>query len=492
MVSMDENRSLAKTTIHGTLWMYAAMYSGKFINLISLTILARLLLKEEFGIANFALVFVSMIDFPGLGIGPALIYHDKDSKRTNSGFWLAILVGILMTIGTLWGAPLMGDYFKDPRAIPVIRGFAVYFLFVAFGVVPSSILNKDLSFKQKFIPDLIGSLSKGFVSVTMAFMGFGAWSLIAGNLMQTLVVTIVLWIVWRTDWRPSFQFDIKEAWSILKYAGSIVSIYLLAMLIMNIDYLLIGRFLGAAALGVYSLGFRIPELLIKQFYVALSQVLFPVFTKMRAKTEVLGQGFLISLRYILMITAPAAIGLALLSRPLVLLIFGEKWSDAIPVMAAISFYILFLSMDFNSGDAFKAQGRPDIIPRIQIVNVVVAIPVLWWAVVHFGTIVAVAWAQVALAVTMGAFRLLVAAHLLQIPKNRLIQLFQPLVISTGIMAASVLAVLQLVSDSSPLVQLVLAIPTGALVYGASLWVVEREAVLQASKLLRSAVSGGSS
>lgn len=486
---MVEHQSLTKITIFGTLWMYAAMYSSKLVNLISLTILARLLLKEDFGIANFALVFVSMVDFPGLGIGPALVYHDKDSDRTNSGFWLAIIVGFIMTIGTALGAPLIGDYFKDARAVPVIRGFAIYFLLVGFGVVPSSLLTKNLSFKLKFIPDFVGSVSKGIVSIALAFLGFGAWSLIAGNLMNTLMSTIVLWMVWRSGWRPSFRFNRKEAWSLMKYAGSIVAIYVLAMLIVNLDYLLIGRYLGAIALGVYVLGFRIPELLIKQFYVAIGQVLFPVFTKMKANSEVLGNSFMVTLRYILILTAPMAIGMALISRPIILVAFGEKWVDAIPVMTAISIYTLFSSLDFNAGDVFKAQGRPEIIPRIQLLSLAVALPVLWWSVSYFGTIVAVAWGQVFLAVVMGLVRLFIVAHLLHIPKIKIFQLFQPLLVSTGLMATSLIVLMRLVADLAPLLQLIFTIPTGAFVYVASLWLFEREAVLQASKALRSAISG---
>jgi O-antigen/teichoic acid export membrane protein len=241
---------------------------------------------------------------------------------------------------------------------------------------------------------------------------------------------------------------------------------------------------------VYVLGFRIPELLIKQFYVALGQVLFPVFTKLKAQSEIFSQGFLITLRYILMITAPMAIGLALISQPLVILAFGEKWADAIPVMAAISIYTLFSSLDFNSGDVFKAQGRPDIIPRIQLLNLVVAIPVLWWSVAYFGTIIAVAWAQVGLAIVLGIVRLFIVAHLLSIPKIKIFQLFQPLFVSTGIMATVILIILELFAGTSPLIQLVLTIPIGALVYIVSLWLFEREAVLQAGQVLRSTVSGG--
>jgi O-antigen/teichoic acid export membrane protein len=191
-----------------------------------------------------------------------------------------------------------------------------------------------------------------------------------------------------------------------------------------------------------------------------------------------------------MITAPMAVGLAIISRPLVLTIFGEKWSDAIPVMAVISFYVLFSSLDFNSGEVFKAQGRPEIIPRIQILNLVIAVPVLFWSVTNFGTIIAVAWAQAALAVVMGITRLLIVAHFLNIPKIQIFQVFKPPFISTGLMTTIIILVLRLTEGATPILQLFLTIPIGAMVYGVSLWLLERDAVLTAWKVLRHALARG--
>src|SRR5574338_563017 len=115
----------------GTVWKYVSLYAGRLVNVIGLMILARVLLKEDFGVAAYATVVLSFIDFPGLGVGQALVYYPKDAKRTNTAFWLVIVFGVLLTAVMYLGAPLVGMYYRDDRAIPVVRALSLYFLFVA-------------------------------------------------------------------------------------------------------------------------------------------------------------------------------------------------------------------------------------------------------------------------------------------------------------------------------------------------------------------------
>lgn len=490
MTSTTIKAGLVKKTVTGTLWAYAALYGGKFVNLIGITILARILSQEEFGVASYALVVISLLDFPGLGIGPALVFHRREKERTNTAFWLAIVIGLTMTVLTALFAPLAGTYFNDPRAVPVTRALSVYFIIVALGVVPSSLLNKELSFKRKFFPDLAGAINKGIFSIVLALVGFGAWSLVAGNLVNTLTTTIFLWLVWRSNWRPSLHFDASYARSLLIYGAHIVSIYFLGILLLNVDYLLVGRYLGAAALGVYMLAFRIPELLIKQFYSAISEVLFPVFTKVKEEAGALEYGFLHAMRYISLMTIPMALGLALVARPLILTVFGEKWAEAIPVTSAIALYTLFRSFYFNAGDLFKAQGRPAVITRLHIFNLIVLVPALWFAVTRFGTINAVAWMQVAVVFTVGTIRLFVATRMLKIPFFNMIKVFIPALTCSAFMAVAVIASLYLTNSSTPLVQLIVSITVGALTYLGATYLLHKEMVLTASRTLRAALVRG--
>jgi PST family polysaccharide transporter len=490
MTSTTVDKSLVRKTVTGTLWTYAAHYSGKIVNLIGVTILARLLSQEEFGVASYALVVISLLDFPGLGIGPSLIYHKREKDRTNTAFWLAILIGVIMTAATALLAPLVGLYFQDARAVPVTRALSVYFILVAFGVIPSSLLNKQLSFKRKFIPDLAGAINKGVVAIMLALVGFGAWSLVAGNLINTLTTTIVLWFVWRSSWRPELHFDRQYVRPLLGYAAHIVSIYFLGILLLNVDYLLVGRYLGAAALGIYMLAFRIPELLIKQFYAAISEVLFPVFTRVKDDAEALKRGFLEAMKYISLMTVPMALGLALVARPLVLTVFGEKWAEAIPVTSAIALYTLFRSFYFNAGSLFKAQGRPDVVTRLHLFNLVILVPALWYAATQYGTISAVAWMQVAVVFFVGTIRLYVGSRMLDLPFASMIKVFVPALTGSAIMALAVTAALILTEPYPPMIQLVVAVAVGGLTYLAAIFALHRDMLLTASRTLRSALVRG--
>ncbi|MFQ5617011.1 MAG: lipopolysaccharide biosynthesis protein, partial [Anaerolineales bacterium] len=333
-MTSDSQPNLARETVRGTFWTYASYYSGKLMIFLSTIILARLLTKDDFGVVGYALVTISFLDvLNNLGVGPALIYHREDPKAADTGFWLGLAVsgGLL---GLAWlVAPLAGWYFGDPRAIPVIRVLSLTFPLSAFSNIHDSLLRKGLAFKNKFIPDFARAVGKGLFSILFALLGFGAWSLIFGQLIGVAVTVVAYWKV--LPWRPSLRFVSSLARSLLRYGISIVALNSLAMLLLNLDYLFIGRFMGAEALGVYTLAFRLPDLSITQFCRVISTVVFPVYVKMRDDPSALRKGFLITLRYVSVVTIPLGVGLALVAEPFVITILTDKWLEAIPVMQAI-------------------------------------------------------------------------------------------------------------------------------------------------------------
>jgi PST family polysaccharide transporter len=228
---MNSQQNLTKATLQGTLWSYTSRYSGKFLVFISTAVLARLLLKEDFGIAGYALVIIGFMEvLEGLGIGPALIYHHDDEKRLDTAFWVGLAVGaLLFTLSWFVVAPLAGTFFQDARAVPVTRALGLEFLISAFSLVHAAILTKKLAFGRKFVPEMSRSLSKGIASIALALLGFGAWSLILGQLAGVLIQTLVYWIV--VPWRPAFHFQRKAARALLSYGAGIVSIDSLGILI---------------------------------------------------------------------------------------------------------------------------------------------------------------------------------------------------------------------------------------------------------------------
>ncbi len=482
-VSGSEKKNILRATVQSTFWIYAATYSGKLMVFLSTVILARLLTEADFGLAGYALVVIGFLDvLHDLGVGRALIYYDDTPRTRDTAFWTSLAVGMGLFLIVWVGAPLVGAYFNDMRSVPMTRALGLTFPFSAVSNVHNALLSKHLNFKQKFIPDLVRSTSKGALSIALAWMGFGAWSLVWGQVGGTAVSIFAYFLVLR--WRPRLRFDREMLRPLMGFGLNVVAVDSLGVVFNNVDYLLVGRYLGAAALGIYSVAFRVPELLVKTLVNNVSTVLFPAFSKMKDDSEALKSTFLVAMRTVTMATIPIALGLAAVARPLTLVLFTERWAEAIPVMAAISIYTMIRSWTFNIGAVYRAQGRPEILTRLSIVKLAVLIPSLWWAVAVEGSIYAVGWTQVANAVFAGVLNLVVAARVLNLPALTVLGTIWPAAVSGTIMTGVVLLVIELLGGYPPLVQLIAAVAAGVPVYAGGLWWLERDFMLKTgSKLL---------
>ncbi len=479
--------NLAKATVRGTFWTYASFYTGKLLVFLTTVILARLLVEEDFGVAGYALVVMTFLEvLNDMGVSPALIYYRKDPEATDTAFWLSQLIGIIMFLITFFGAPLVGAFFRDARAVPVTQALALTFPISSLGQTHDVLLRKQLSFGRKFVPDFAKALSKGIVSIILAWLGFGAWSLIIGQVVGRISATAALW--WVMPWRPSRRFVVGWVKRLLSYGINIVSVDMLGMLINNIDYLFVGRFLGPSALGVYTVAFRFPDLLVMQFCDIISRVIFPVYSKMKDDPEALQKGFEATTRYVSLVTVPLGIGLALVSRPLVLAFFTEKWIEAVPVMQAISIYAVMLSLAYNAGDVYKAQGRPILLTQISSGRALVLAPALYWATQGPQTIVAVAWVHAVIAFISGIVEVGIASRILRTPLHKVVNALQPAFFSAAVMTAAVLASLFLLNAANPWLQLLVTIPLGVLVYLGVLWFFQRDLLISTLKILRSALA----
>jgi len=487
--SVEKKSNLAHAAIRGTSWTYIAFYSGKLMVFLSMIVLARLLTKDDFGVVGYALAILGFLDVvKDLGISASIIYY-KDKQVAETAFWLSLGTGITLYALVWILAPLISLYFNDPRAQDVTRVLALSFPLNALGSTHEALLIRDLQFGKKFIPDISRAVTKGIISISLAFLGFGPWSLIYSQLIGVFISVIVLWML--VPWRPSLTFDTSAARALLIFGLPIVGMNVISAFALNVDYLLVGRYLGSESLGIYTLAFRIPELTILQFCVIVAQVIFPVFNKMREDVDALKVGFLETARYVALITVPIGLGMAVLAEPFILAFFGEKWLDSVPVMRAIAIYSLLISLGYNAGDVYKAQGRPGMLTKISILHIFLLIPGLLWAVLLPASVVMVGWVQASVAFLISLVYLLVAVKMLDLSLMELVNsLKSPIMPGIGLTAA-VIGVLNLTSGSSPWVQLAAGIPVGALAYFGILFLLERPLVNNTMHLVRAVVASRS-
>jgi O-antigen/teichoic acid export membrane protein len=481
-------RGLARTALRGTAWVGASRLSGKILFFLSTVLLARMLDQEDFGVAAYAITVIALFSaIPGLGLGPALIYYRDDQRVLSTGFWLGLMAGGL-GFALMWTlAPLTEHLFGDQRAVDVTRALGLVFPFEAMRNVHATILSKRLDFKRRFVPELVQATTKGGLAIALAMLGFGYWSLIWGA-VAAAVVGVPAWFR-AARWRPDLHFDTGEARRLMAFGGHVVAVNLMGALIRNLDYLLVGRLLGAAVLGVYVLAFRIPDLLIRNLCVLLGQVLLPLYARVKEDSEAVRETFVATTSYVFALTAPMAIGMILVAEPLVLSIFSEKWIDVVPVIVPICLYALFVSLEYNIGDLYKALGRPEVLSRLALVRAALVVPALWYGAGVVGTAAAVGWAQAAVAFVAMVINVSVARRLFDLPVGAAASRLLPIVGATAVMAVAVQAVDSLLSGQWPVVRLVLCALVGAGIYVVALRLFARRFVDLGLSTLRDALSG---
>jgi len=489
LTSQPAELDISKAAIRGTAWRYVAMFTGKLMVFLSTVVLARLLTKDDFGLVGYAVTVIAFLEgVSDLGVTAAVIYFPDEKRRISTAFWVNQVTGLLFFIGIWFAAPSIADFFKDERVVDVSRTLALTFPLLSLGYIHESVLLKRLSFKRSFIPSFLRSVAKGVASIGFAFGGFGAWSLIYGQLAGNLVASVSYWLV--TPWKPEFAFDFKMAYELLKYGVAFIVGELLAITLLNLDYLLVGRYLSSEQMGVYTLAFRLPDLLILEFARTLSNVLFPIYSQVREQSAESGmaRAFFLATRYISILTIPMGIGLALVAEPFIVVFFGEKWLDAVPVVQGIAVYATILSIVHNISSVYWAEGRPQILTWIGLTRLTLLFPTLFWAVTVTGSIVVVGWAQAAMALVSALINIFVASRLIKLPMLEIARALRPATLAGAVMAGIVFGIMQLLGDSLPeWLLLTVTVSVGGLSYLSMLWFVERDIVVSAKDKLLSAI-----
>lgn len=473
--------SLGAEAVRGTLWSYLSFASGKGMMFVSTVILARLLTPTQFGLIGFCLIAINYLDVINtLGMDAALVARrDRIVEAANAAFIISILIGVLL-FGLAWViAPTVARFFHEQQVTVLLRVLASVLVLGAFGMVPGSMLQRQLRFKTKMIPDLSRNVVRGGVSIVMALAGFGVWSLVWGQVAGSVVSIVLLWIL--VDWRPTRQFDRQVNREMLGYGGHVVAVDVVGAVSNNVDYLLIGRILGSAALGFYTLAYRIPELIIRNLHLVVSKVTFPVLSQIQTDSARLRSIYFSYLRYMALCTFPAGVGFALTAPAFVTTFYTDKWAPAIPVAQFIALAMAISSISYVPGVLYKAINRPEILNVTSIVKVVFTVAVLA-ASVRWG-IAGVAAGQLVVACFAVTLDCIVVSRVVNFPLDQTLASLTPALVGSIVMGVAVLSARTLVAPSG-VVTLAFLSAVGALVYVATVVVFSRETVTRAGALLR--------
>jgi lipopolysaccharide exporter len=476
--------SLTQKTVKGFFWAYTSFLGGKGLNFLTTVILARLLLPAEFGLIGYCLIVIQYVDIlNSAGIDTALIARrDKVQEAANAAFVANILFGIVC-FGITWViAPFVAAFFKAPEIVPLFRALGLSLPFTGLGVVPDTMLKREMRFQTVIISDVSRNFMKGAVSVVLALLGFGVWSLVWGQVIGVLTGSVLSWVLAR--WKPTWRFDRDATRSIVTYGSHIIALETAGAFRNNVDYLLVGRILGAASLGFYTMSYRMPELLIRSLNYVIGDVSLPALAMTQSDRPKMQKFYFGYIRFLSMFVFPVGVGLAFTAPVFIPLFLSDKWIPAILPTSLISIALCITALGYVPGVLYKAISRPDILNKLAITKMPIAVLILWFS-TRWG-IVGVAAGQIAIALISVSLDMLVANRVMQYSFSELFNAISPSLVSTLSMGAVLFFIAQAVPVDG-LIQLILMVTLGGLTYFGIFWLFNRDALILGVTTIRSAL-----
>jgi O-antigen/teichoic acid export membrane protein len=334
-------------------------------------VLAHLLTPHEFGIAAMALVFSGLaLVLADPGLGAALIQRrtiDEDDRSTV--FWITVAAGFAcMVAGIALSGPIAG-FFGEPDVQPLVAVESIAFLLVALSATQTALMAREMNFRALELRDMAGTIAGALAGIAVAFAGGGAWAIIAQSVASAAVATVLLWSY--ATWRPRLRFSKRALKENGSFGGKLFVTRLLSYLNLNADNLLVGRYLGARALGFYALAYNVMFAPLARVAGPVQQVLIPAFSRLQDDAERLGRVWLRGSRLSAAVSVPVFLGMLVVAPDFVPAVLGERWREAVPVLQLLCLAGILQGVQLLQWSVLQARGRAGALLRFASASTLV-------------------------------------------------------------------------------------------------------------------------
>ena len=423
--------TLSQSIRSGLLWNFGSQIMIRILSLGVGILMARILMPEDFGIVAAALVVWQMIALLGqMGLSAKLIQQQENiPEYANATFWMNIIVNLIIAVIAVIVSPFAASFYKNPDSIPIIEILAAGFVLSAIGNTHYTLLQKRMAFKSLSVVDISLSLLNKLVAVGMVLSGCGFWSLILPELFIRPIRIFALW--WLEPWRPKFNLGLEHWKDIFKFGKFVFGTTIIRYLNINGDYLITGKVLGTASLGLYQFGYELANWPIKNIVWVFGRVMFPAFAHLQNDIKEMQRVYLKVAETISIITFPFLFGLASVADLLIPVVYGDKWRPAVLPMKIIIMFTTVRSIATLGGNILMALGLPE---REFKMNAYQVIPVL--AAVLIGSRFGIVGVAAGMSLMVSSFAIWFIAIInkaIDLPIKHLIKTVVPALTSSGIM-----------------------------------------------------------
>lgn len=361
-MSSQPDRTLRHRATSGIKWNGAAAATQALLQFLTIAVLARLLQPEDFGLMSMAVVVTGFAAlFEDAGVSNAIIYRqDASEEELSTLYWFNVLAGLALFLIVYLVTPFAVLYFQEPDLDAVLRLTAVAFLITPWAQQFAVLLQRELDFRTLSLQRMGEQVVYSAAVITFAVLGFGVMSLVFGHLIRAGAHTLLLLgAAIRRQILPRFHFVIRDLDRFLSFGLFQVGERSLNYVGNNVDYLIVGRLLGADALGFYTLAYnlvRSPSILLNP---VVTTVAFPTFARVQHDNVWLRRGYRQVIRYISSVTFPMMAGLLVVAPLFVPIVYGSRWAPAVSVVQILCLLGALKSLGNPTGSLLLAKGRAD-------------------------------------------------------------------------------------------------------------------------------------
>jgi O-antigen/teichoic acid export membrane protein len=349
--------SLTNRTLNGFLWLFTGKGTQAVLQIVILVVLARLLTPAEFGVVGAALVIVGFSQiFSELGVGPAIVQRAKLSQtHMRVGFTLSLILSCLTGIVIMLSAPLFVAFFRMPELKSVVQVLALIFPITGPSIVAEALLQREMQFKQLTIIRLVSyTVGYGAVGIVLAAIGWGVWALVFAQLGQALINSAIFLLLKREVIGLTLQK--KELKQLLNFGTGLSLAKIANYAARQIDNLVVGRWLGAEALGIYGRAYQFMMTPTNLFGSIMNQVLFPAMASVQDEKERLARAYTRALAVIAMFTLPLSGIFIVLAPEIVMVLLGTQWEAVVLPFQILAAVLLFRTSYKISDSLVRALG----------------------------------------------------------------------------------------------------------------------------------------
>ena len=474
---------MPETPARGVVWTVGTYAVTRGLLLITTVALARVLEPQDFGIVALGITILTGFRLVGdLGLGSTILYrHDLDRRALGTVLTMMTVTGAIAAILLAAAAPLLSRGLREPRLTLVLVVLAAVLLMNGATWFYEQIIVREAEFRRRFVSQLAQSITYTAIAVAMAVAGAGVWSLVGAQVGSMAAYVTALYVLSPFHVRPTF--DRSVARDVFGTSRGFLALGALTFIRQNVDYLIVGRVLGARPVGHYSMAYRLAELPATAIAEPVARVTFPAFSKMRASGEDVGPAFLATIRLLTLVTVPVGVIMSAASQPFTQFVFGDDWTPMIGALTALGLWGALRPAWTTLGWLLNSLGRAGQVARVTLVSLVLLVIAVSIA-TTVGTITWVAWVLTLEVVLLLVTYAVIAARHGGPSVARLVHACRPALLGGPVAWVAARGVANALGDDSPAVALAAAVAAGCVAYAAAALAVAPGIVAEGLQQLR--------